>query len=98
MDAQVVTPLASGDVILYWVCLEFPEAGLAPVPEILVARLAMPPGLSQFHGLLGRDLLRSWESFLYEGRRGRYTLRDELGLLGWLRRWLGVTSSVPASA
>jgi len=93
-EAQVVTPLAVGDVALYWVRLEFPAAGLAPVPEVLVARLSMPPGLSQFHGLLGRDLLRYWESFLYEGRRGRYTLRDEPGLLGWLRHWLGVTSAV----
>jgi hypothetical protein len=87
-DARVITPLAGGDTTLYWVCLEFPGTGLSPVPEVLVARLPMPPGLSAFHGLLGRDLLRRLDSFEYEGRRGRYTLRDTPGLFGWLRRRL----------
>ena len=73
---------------LFWVCLEFPEAGLASFPEVLVARHPMPAMLSQFHGLLGRDLLRRLESFEYLGRRGRYCLRDTPGWLGWLRRWL----------
>src|SRR5437868_7827080 len=57
-DARVIAPLASGDTTLYWVRLEFPDTGLPPLSEFLVARLAMPPGLAQFHGLLGRDLLR----------------------------------------
>jgi hypothetical protein len=48
----------------------------------------MPPGLSQFHGLLGRDLLSRLELFEYQGRRGRYSLRDTSGWLGWLRGWL----------
>jgi hypothetical protein len=87
-DARVITPLASGDTTLYWVRLEFPTTGLPSFPEFLVARLPMPPGLSQFHGLLGRDLLRRLASFEYEGRRGRYTLRGAPGPLSWLRRWL----------
>jgi hypothetical protein len=68
--------------------LDFPEAELASYEHLQVVRLAMPPELAQFHGLLGRDLLRSLESFLYEGRRGYYTLRDTPGPFGWLRRWL----------
>jgi hypothetical protein len=89
-DSPVRIHTAAGDVAtsLSWVCLEFPETGLAAFPEILVARLPMPPAVSQFHGLLGRDLLRRLASFEYEGQRGCYTLRDRLGLLGGLRRWL----------
>jgi len=81
---------AAGEVAteLSWVCLEFPETGLAAFPEVLVARLPMPPALSQFHGLFGRDLLRRLASFEYEGQRGCYTLRDRPGLFGGLRRWL----------
>jgi hypothetical protein len=48
----------------------------------------MPPDLAQFHGLLGRDLLQRMDEFNYQGRRGRYTLRDTPGPFGWLRRWL----------
>jgi hypothetical protein len=87
-EAQVITPYGERMTDLVWVRLEFPEAGLQPVPEVLVARMPMPPGLAQFHGLLGRDLLRRLESFEYEGRRGRYTQRDTSGPFGWLRRWL----------
>jgi hypothetical protein len=87
-DARIITPLATGDTALYWVRLEFPGTGLPSIPEVLVARLGMPPGLIRFHGLLGRDLLSRLESFEYLGRRGRYTLRDTPGLFGWLRRWL----------
>jgi hypothetical protein len=87
-EVHLVTPQGSVLTNLFWVCLEFPEAGLAPFPEVLVARQPMPPALSQFHGLLGRDLLRRLESFEYQGRRGRYSLRDTPGWLGWLRRWL----------
>jgi hypothetical protein len=83
-----VTALGSALIDLVWVCLEFPEAGLAPFPEVLVARLPMPPALHQFHGLFGRDLLGRLESFAYLGRRGRYALRDTPGWLGWLRRRL----------
>jgi hypothetical protein len=72
--------------MLYWIRLEFPDAGLAPFEHVQVARLAMPRGLGQFHGLLGRDLLRRWDSFLHEGRRGRYSLRDTLGC------WVGCFS------
>ena len=66
----------------------FPEAGLASFSEGLVARVPMPPALSQYHGLFGRDLLGRLESFEYLGRRGRYVLRDTPGWLGWLRRRL----------
>jgi len=81
-----VTPHAARRTELVWVSLEFPEAKLASFPEVLVARMAMPPGLSQFHGLLGRDLLGRMHSFEYQGRRRRYILRDTLGWFDWLRR------------
>jgi hypothetical protein len=86
--AHLVTALGSALIDLVWVCLEFPEAGLLTFPEVLVARLPMPPALRQFHGLFGRDLLGRLESFEYEGRRGQYALRDTPGWLGWLRRRL----------
>jgi hypothetical protein len=73
---------------LFWVGLQFPEAGISAFPEVLVARMPMPAALSQFHGLLGRDLLRRLTSFDYEGRRRWYTIRDKAGLFTWLRRWL----------
>jgi hypothetical protein len=85
---RVENPLSVGTAFLYWVRLDFPDAGLAPFDNVQVARLAMPPMLSQFHGLLGRDLLRRLESFDYQGRHGRYVVRDTPGLLGWLRRRL----------
>jgi hypothetical protein len=87
-EARLVTPLGSVITDLVWVCLEFPEAGLAPFLEVLVARHPMPPALAQFHGLLGRDLLARLHSFEYQGRRGRYSLRDTPGWFDWLRRWL----------
>jgi hypothetical protein len=87
-SVRVAAPLRAGAARLFWVRLEFPEAGLAPFELVQVARLAMPPDLALFHGLLGRDLLSRLESFDYEGRRGRYTLRDTPGLFGWLRRRL----------
>ena len=68
--------------------LDFPDAGLASFERIQIARLAMPPELAQFHGLVGRDLLRRWESCDYQGRRGHYTVRDTPGLFGWPRRLL----------
>jgi hypothetical protein len=85
---RVVAPLHTGTTRLFWIKLDFPEAGLAPFELVQVARLAMPPELAQFHGLLGRDLLHRMDSLHYEGRRRRYTLRDTPGLFGWLRRWL----------
>ena len=88
IDVQVVTPLTVAPTTLYWVRLEFPEVGLMPLEPLQVARLPMPAALSQFHGLLGRDLLDQWEEFLYEGRRRCYMLRDAPGLFGWLRHHL----------
>jgi hypothetical protein len=87
-EGRLVTPYSSRRAELVWVCLEFPEAGLAAFTEVLVVRMPMPPGLSQFHGLFGRDLLGRLHSFEYLGRRGQYTLRDTPGWFGWLRRWL----------
>jgi hypothetical protein len=84
---RVETSLGVADTSLFWVRLEFPGTSLAAVPELAVARLALPPSLRSFHGLIGRDLLHRWESFLFEGRRGRFTIRDTPGgLFGWLRR------------
>jgi hypothetical protein len=68
---------------LFWVCLEFPEAGLMSFPEVLVARHPMPPSLAQFHGLFGRDLLGRMHSFNYQGLRRRYILRDRPGWFDW---------------
>lgn len=85
---HVIASVGSAMTRLGWVRLEFPDTRLAPFPEVLVARLPMPAALSQFHGLLGRDLLRRLESFEYEGRRGCYTVRDRPGLLARLRRRL----------
>src|SRR5262245_46584918 len=81
--AHIVTPLEVGTVELFWVRLEFPpETRLAPFETVAVARLRLPPRLSQFHGLLGRDLLCRLQSFEYLGRRGRYSLRDTSGWFG----------------
>src|SRR5205807_9781224 len=64
MEARIATPFATVAATMYWVRLEFPDAGLYPFEHVQVARLVMPPALSQFHGLLRRDLLRRWASFL----------------------------------
>jgi hypothetical protein len=83
---KVETTTGALDTELLWVRLEFPGTSLKPVPQLAVARLPMPPSLQEFHGVVGRDLLSTWDSFLYEGRRGRFTIRDvPPGLFGWLR-------------
>ncbi len=87
-DVRVAAALYTGMARLFWVRFDFPEAGLAPFELVQVARLAMPPDLARFHGLLGRDLLQRLHEFNYQGRRGRYTLRDTPGLFSWLRSWL----------
>ncbi len=85
--ANVETVLASAATELFWVRLEFPGSSLAAVPLVAVARLPMPASLREYQGVVGRDLLSRWESFLYEGRRGRVTIRDTPGgLFGWLKR------------
>jgi hypothetical protein len=68
----------------FWVRLEFPGTALKPVPELAVARLALPRSLQTFHGVIGRDLLSQCEYLLYEGRRRRFSLRDDRH---WLARW-----------
>ncbi len=85
--ARVVTSLAAQETELYWVRVEFPGTSLALFPRFPVVRLPLPQRLSAFHGLVGRDMLRRWDAFLYEGRRGRFSIRDiPGGLFGWLRR------------
>jgi len=82
---RLATGVGSTETDLFWVRLEFPGTTLVAVPELAVVRLDMPPSLQSFHGLLGRDLLGRWEYLLYEGRRGRFTVRDtSRGWLGWL--------------
>lgn len=83
---RVETSLASVRADLFWVQLEFPGTGLSPVPETLMTRLPLPPRLHDFHGVIGRDLLSRWEYLLYEGRRGRLTVRDSPSLWSWLPR------------
>ncbi len=82
---RVETSLAAGKTNLYWVRLEFPGSSLAPFSEMALAGLSLPASLYAYHGLIGRDLLRRWESCLYEGRRGRLTIRD---VPPFWRRWL----------
>ena len=77
--ARVETSLLAAQVTLYWVRLEFPGTSLAPIPALAVARLEMPSSLHALEGVLGRDILSQWESFLYEGRRGRFVIRDSRG-------------------
>src|SRR5262249_2533965 len=84
---RLETSLAVAETRLYWVRLEFPGTALASVPELVVARAPLPPSLQAFHGVIGRDLLYRWESFLLQGRRGRLTNRDtRWWLFGWLFR------------
>jgi hypothetical protein len=87
-ESRLVTAVGTAMTNFFWVCLEFPEAGLISLPEVFIARHLMPAMLSQFHGVLGRDVLQRHESFEYLGRRGYFTLRDSPGWLGWLRRLL----------
>jgi hypothetical protein len=82
---RMETSLATGQAALFWVRLEFPDTKLAAIPELVVARVPLPNSLSAFHGVIGRDLLRRWESFCYLGRRGRLSIRDTPN---WLSRWI----------
>jgi hypothetical protein len=85
---RLVTPLGTGRVTLFWVRLDFPGTTLSSFEQVQVGRVDMPPELVQFHGVLGRDLLSRLESLDYQGRRGRYIVRDTPGVFGWLRRRL----------
>ena len=87
-DVRVNTPSEPFTSSLYWVRLDFPETRLRAIDHIQVARLEMPPALRHFDGLLGRDVLRIWDEFRYQGRRGADIIHDTPGLLGWLRRLL----------
>jgi hypothetical protein len=86
-SANIETALAAARTNLFWVRLEFPETKLEPILELAVARLGLPASLGSIHGIIGRDLLKRWESMLYEGRRGRLAIQDRRWtFLGWLRR------------
>jgi hypothetical protein len=82
---RLQTSLAAAEVSLFRVRLEFPRTGLAAFPEFVVARVPLPSSLSSYHGVIGRDLLRRWESFCYQGRRGRFTIRDTPS---WPWQWI----------
>jgi hypothetical protein len=85
-NVRVDTSVGSRDAQMFWIRLEFPGTSLCPISEVAVARLELPPALTNFHGVVGRDLLRRWHRLLYEGRRGRLTLRDDApGFFGWFR-------------
>jgi len=79
-SARVATSLAVAETNLFWIRLEFPNTQLDPIPELAVARLSLPATLGSIQGVIGRDLLKRWEYFLYEGRRGRMSIRDRPGL------------------
>jgi hypothetical protein len=84
---RVATSLTAVEANLHWVRLEFPATSLRDAAESSVARLPLPPSLQGFRGLIGRGLLSRWRSLLYEGRRGRLTIRDTPpGPFGWLGR------------
>ena len=85
-EVRVETGLAVVEAALFWIRLEFPGGTLGAIPELAVARLGLPPSFSTLHGVIGRDVLRRWESFLFEGRRGKFTIRDTPG---GLRAWFG---------
>jgi hypothetical protein len=86
-SVRIETSLANVEAGLFWVRLEFPDSSLASIPEFAVARISLPPSLAVYHGIVGRDLLRRWESLFFEGRRGRFTLRDTpAGLRAWFGR------------
>ena len=55
---RIETSLASGEATLFWVRLEFPGSNLIPIGQRAAARLAFSNSLHQFHGVIGRDLLR----------------------------------------
>jgi hypothetical protein len=82
---RVDTSVGSGKSSLFAVRFEFPETGIGSIPELLVVRLGLPSSLQAFHGVIGRDVLRRWEYFRYEGRRQRLIIRDKPHpVLRWL--------------
>lgn len=83
-DVLLTTGLGSVRTTLFWVRLEFPGTNLEPVSNLAVAEVRMPSNLPGFHGVLGRDVLSRWESFHWQGRRGRLTIRD---VPGWFSRF-----------
>jgi hypothetical protein len=83
--ARLETSLTEAEASLFRVRLEFPHTKLATVPELIVARTPLPRSLASFHGVIGRDLLRQWESLCYQGRRRWLTIRDTPS---WLWRWV----------
>jgi hypothetical protein len=82
-SVYVRTPLGEGSASLYTACFTFPLGTLAPLPAVLVAGLKMPADLAAYGGVIGRNVLRGWESF-YSGPRRLLTIRDHTSLWGWL--------------
>jgi hypothetical protein len=81
--ARLETSLAATEVSLFRVRLELPHTKLAALPEVTVARTPLPISLASFHGVIGRDVLRRWDSLCYQGRRGRLTIRDTPSWFCW---------------
>jgi hypothetical protein len=82
-SVYVRTHLGEGTASLYAACLTFPLGTLAPLPAVLVAGLPMPADLAAYDGVIGRNVLRGWESF-YSGPRQLLTIRDRASFWGWL--------------
>jgi hypothetical protein len=80
---HVSTHLGEGSAGLYRASFAFPTSTLASFPAVTVARLRMPRHLASYEGVIGRDLLRAWETF-YSGPRGQLTIGDYRSFWGWL--------------
>ena len=80
---RVSTQLSESAASLYEASFAFPTCTLAPIPKVTVASLPMPQRLAAYKGVIGRDLLRAWETF-YGGPRGQLTIRDYRSFWGWL--------------
>ncbi|HEX5272793.1 MAG TPA: hypothetical protein VFW33_19985 [Gemmataceae bacterium] len=82
-SVYVRTHLGEDSASLYTARLTFPLSTLASLPAVLVAGLPMPADLAAYGGVIGRNVLRGWESF-YSGPRQLLTIRDHVSLWGWL--------------
>jgi hypothetical protein len=80
---QVHTHTGQGATGLYEADMSFPGGTLAPLRQVLVARLPMPEILKDYDGVIGRRVLRRWYT-LYGGPPSRLTIRDTPSLGAWL--------------
>jgi hypothetical protein len=81
--ARVHTHVGNSGAGLYAARLAFPLSSLVPLARVLVAGLEMPVNLAAHDGVIGRNVLRMWET-LYSGPRRQLTVRDGRSLWGWL--------------